>query len=120
LRCNFNRVILKEYVFDAASTSRIGADNLENLRKGAASLPSVSKSSTGTSGGINIEVINNGTPQTYTAQQIDENTVRLIANDVATEVVKRDAPGVIGKDMDDPNSKTSSGLKRNINAPRKR
>lgn len=110
----------KEYVFDAASTSRIGADNLENLRKGAASLPSVSKSSTGTSGGINIEVINNGTPQTYTAQQIDENTVRLIANDVATEVVKRDAPGVIGKDMDDPNSKTSSGLKRNINAPRKR
>lgn len=110
----------KEYVFDAASTSRIGADNLENLRKGAASLPSVSKPSTGTSGGINIEVINNGTPQTYTAQQIDENTVRLIANDVATEVVKRDAPGVIGKDMDDPNSKTSSGLKRNINAPRKR
>lgn len=110
----------KEYVFDAASTSRIGADNLENLRKGAASLPSVSKSSTGTSGGINIEIINNGTPQTYTAQQIDENTVRLIANDVATEVVKRDAPGVIGKDMDDPNSKTSSGLKRNINAPRKR
>lgn len=110
----------KEYVFDAAATSRIGADNLENLRKGTTSLSSVSGSSGGSSGGINIEIINNGTPQTYSAQQIDENTVRLIANDVATEVVKRDAPGVIGKDMDDPNSKTSSGLKRNINAPRKR
>lgn len=110
----------KEYVFDAAATSRIGADNLENLRKGTTSLSSVSSSSGGSSGGINIEIINNGTPQTYSAQQIDENTVRLIANDVATEVVRRDAPGVVGKDMDDPNSKTSQGLKRNINAPRKR
>lgn len=110
----------KEYVFDAASTSRIGVDNLESLRNGSSSMSSVSRSSGGNSSGINIEVINNGTPQTYTAQQIDENTVRLIANDVATEVVRRDAPGVVGKDMDDPNSKTSQGLKRNINAPRKR
>lgn len=115
----------QEYVFDAASTKAIGVDNLEALRSGAKSLNSGSSSSSGGKGagmmgGVNIEVQNNGTPQAYQAEQLDENTIRLIARDEASQEVKNNAGKAVAGDLRNPNSKVSKGVTTNTTATRRR
>lgn len=115
----------REYVMDAASTKAIGVDNLDALRSGAKSLTS-NKGSASKSGGlggmgnVNIEVQNNGTPQTYQAQTIDENTIRLIARDEASQEVKNNAGKAAASDLRNPNSKLSKGVTTNTTATRRR
>lgn len=115
----------REYVMDAASTKAIGVDNLDALRSGAKSLTS-NKGSASKSGGlggmgnVNIEVQNNGTPQTYQAQTIDENTIRLIARDEASQEVKNNAGKAAANDLRNPNSKLSKGVTTNTTATRRR
>lgn len=116
----------QEYVFDAASTKALGVDNLEALRNGAKSLNSNNgRASSGSSmfagmGGVNIEVQNNGTPQQYQAEQIDENTIRLIARDEASQEVKKNAGRAVAGDLRNPNSAISKGVTTNTTATRRR
>ncbi|QZA70461.1 tape measure protein [Erwinia phage AH03] len=113
----------QEYVFDAASTKAIGVDNLEALRSGAKSLNSSSKSAGKAVGGIGdvkIDVQNTGTPQTYQAQQVDENTIRLWARDEAQQEVKTNAGNVAARDMRNPNSKLSKAQSQSTTATRRR
>lgn len=107
----------QEYVFDAAATKRIGVNNLEAMRRGSQSVSSNSSSvGSGSSSGINIEFVNNGTPQNYQVEQLDENRVRIIAEDV----VKSKAGEVVGNDLNNPNSKASKGITNNYDTNRKR
>lgn len=107
----------QEYVFDAAATKRIGVNNLEAMRRGGQSVSSNSSSvGSGNSSGINIEFVNNGTPQNYQVEQLDEGRVRIIAEDV----VKAKAGETVANDFNNPNSKASKGITNNFDANRKR
>lgn len=107
----------QEYVFDAAATKRIGVNNLEAMRRGGQSVSSNSSSvGSGSSSGINIEFVNNGTPQNYQVEQLDEGRVRIIAEDV----VKSKAGEAVANDLNNPNSKASKGITNNYDANRKR
>lgn len=92
-----------EYVFDAQSTRNHGVENLEALRNGTAEIVRRDKAS-GT--GITVNIENNGTNKTFEVQQIDEQTIRIICNDVINErkenIVKsfmksQDGQEIIGK-----------------------
>ena len=71
-------------------------------------------STSGNSVSINIE--NYGSSKDFEVQQLSENDVRIIARDV----VREDAPAVIGADLGNPNSRTSNALARNTNSERRR
>lgn len=107
----------QEYVFDAAATKRIGVNNLEAMRSGSRAPSSSSNGSIGGMGGnINIEFVNNGTPQNYQVEQLDENHMRVIAEDA----VSRKAGEAVARDFNNPNSKASKGITNNFDANRKR
>lgn len=77
-----------------------GVDTVESMRKN------------GGSGRISVNIQNLGTPQTYDVQQLDENTVRIIAKDAAQQEV-------VGQ-LGNPNSPISTTLKRNMNVGNRR
>jgi tape measure domain-containing protein len=75
-----------------------GVNNVELMRKGASS----------NSSGVSVNIENYGTSKDFEVQQIDEDTVRIIARDTITA------------ELNNPNSDTSKSLKRNFNTTNKR
>lgn len=115
----------QEYVIPAAATSRIGVGNLDRMVNGgdvASVNRSVPTSSTTTrsSGMPNITVNNNGTPQEYSVESWSEESIRLVAQDVAQKTVAQDAGKVVARDMRNPNSKASKSFASNTLTKRRR
>lgn len=91
----------KEYVLNAEATKRVGVGTLNAINNGAS-----------VGGGITVNIVNNGTPQAYDVQQIDENTVKIIATDIVNKEVTRQ--------LSAPNSPISKGIKQNFNTSNRR
>ena len=111
----------REFVFDAASTQRIGVDNLEAIRNGASYVSSNSANAgSSTNGAINVNIENYGVSKDFEVQQLSENEVRIIARDEAKSVVQKDAPGVVAAQIRNPNSSVSKSLGQNTQTQRRR
>jgi hypothetical protein len=104
----------QEFVINADATRR-NRSLLEAINSGKR-VVMAQPAPTQSAGGINVSVENNGTPQQYTVEQLSPSEVRLIAEDV----VARKAPGVIARDLGNPNSSTSKSLRNNTLTPRRR
>lgn len=112
----------REFVFDAASTQRIGVANLEAIRNGASYVSSnsstVGSSSSGAAVAVTIE--NYGTSKDFEVQQISESEVRVIARDEARSIVQKETPGVVAAQIRNPNSSVSKSLGQNTQTQRRR
>lgn len=115
----------QEYVIPAAATSRIGVNNLDRMVSGGdvasvnRSVPT-SKTTTRSAGMPNITVNNNGTPQDYSVESWSEESIRLVAQDVAQKTVAQDAGKVVARDLRNPNSKASKSFANNTLTKRRR
>jgi hypothetical protein len=67
---------------------------------------------------LNVTIANYGTNKNFQVEQIDENTVRIIARDEAMGTLQRMGPEVIANDMTYANSKTSKAIARHTTARR--
>lgn len=112
----------QEYVFDAASTQRIGVANLEAIRNGASYVASNSSSAgSGSSGAaVSVNIENYGTSKDFEVQQISETDIRIIARDEARNMVQKEAPGVVAAQIRNPNSTVSKSLGQNTQTQRRR
>lgn len=91
----------QEYVLNAAATKRVGTGTLDAINSG------------GSLGGeISVNIQNFGTSKEFDVQQIDENTVRIIARDETEKTVARQ--------LASPNSQISKGIKNNFNTSNRR
>lgn len=91
----------QEYVLNAAATKRVGTGTLDAINSG------------GSLGGeISVNIQNYGTSKQFDVQQIDANTVRIIARD--------EARTAITSDLQNPNSAVSKGIKNNFNTSNRR
>lgn len=99
-----------EFVMDAAKT-RVYRPVLEAMHNG-----SFDPSGMGGGRQLKVNVINQAPGVTHDVQQIDENTVRIIARQEAARV----APGSVASAMRDPNSEVSKSLNQSVAAPRRR
>lgn len=107
----------REFVFDAAATSRIGVNNLESMRRGK--MPASAQGVSG-SGDVNISIENYGTSKEFDVQKMDEGRIRIIARDEAQGVVRKETPGLVSNQVRDPNSSISKSLNQNLQAQRRR
>lgn len=112
----------QEYVFDSASTQRIGVANLEAIRNGASYVASNSSSAgSGSSGAaVSVNIENYGTSKDFEVQQISESDIRIIARDEARSMVQKEAPGVVAAQIRNPNSTVSKSLGQNTQTQRRR
>lgn len=112
----------REFVFDAASTDRIGVGNLEAIRNGASYVSSNSSTagSSSSAAAIAVNIENYGTSKDFEVQQINESEVRIIARDEARNVVQKEAPGVVAAQIRNPNSSVSKSLGQNTQTQRRR
>src|SRR5574344_253137 len=92
----------QEYVLNAEATKRVGRGTLDALHNGA----------TLGGGGVNVTIQNYGTSKAFEVQQLDANTVRIIARD--------EARNTVATDLQNPNSQISKAASQNLNAPRRR
>ena len=91
----------QEYVLNAVATKRVGTGTLDAINSG------------GSLGGeISVNIQNYGTSKQFDVQQIDANTVRIIARD--------EARTAITSDLQNPNSAVSKGIKNNFNTSNRR
>lgn len=107
----------QEFVVNASATSKNRAV-LESMNRGEAVRSNAAYGNGNSSklAGLQIEVHNTGTPQDYTAVQMTESRVRLIAQDT----VRSHAPRAVAQDMRNPNGATSKGLRNNTLTARRR
>jgi hypothetical protein len=70
-------------------------------------------------GQLNVTVENYGSSN-ISVQKISETDVRIIAREVATQTVQREAPRVIASDISNPNGRVSKTLANNTNTQRRR
>lgn len=112
----------REFVFDAASTDRIGVGNLEAIRNGASYVSSNTSTAGSSSSGaaVAVTIENYGTSKDFEVQQISESEVRVIARDEARAVVQKEAPGVVASQIRNPNSSVSKSLGQNTQTQRRR
>ena len=94
----------EEFVTNAVSTRRF-RPQLEAMNQGKNPF-----------GGVKIQVINNAPGVRHEVQQIGEGEIRVIAR----EEVARGAGPAVARDMDNPNSPVSKGLRKNVQADRRR
>lgn len=92
----------QEYVLNAEATKRVGRGTLDALNNGG----------TLGGGGVNVTIQNYGTSKAFEVQQLDANTVRIIARD--------EARNAVAADLQNPNSQISKAASQNLNAPRRR
>ena len=92
----------QEYVLNAEATKRVGRGTLDALNNGG----------TLGGGGVNVTIQNYGTSKAFEVQQLDANTVRIIARD--------EARNTVASDFQNPNSQISKAASQNLNAPRRR
>lgn len=70
----------------------------------------------GSASGINVNIENYGSSKQFDVQQIDAQTVRIIARDE----VARGAGRAVAADLSNPNSDVSKGMQRNLQVERRR
>jgi hypothetical protein len=110
-----------EFVVNARAT----AQNLGLLKaiNGSNSVSQSSYSAPGSVGssGTNlmVQVVHDGSTN-IDVQQIDQDTIRIIAQREAKLAVRSDAAGVVASDLSNPNSRTSKAVQQHLVAPRKR
>lgn len=92
----------QEYVLNAEATKRVGKGALDAINSGG----------TLGGGGVNVTIQNYGTSKAFEVQQLDANTVRIIARD--------EARNTVASDFQNPNSQISKAASQNLNAPRRR
>lgn len=92
----------QEYVLNAEATKRVGRGTLDALNNGG----------TLGGGGVNVTIQNYGTSKAFEVQQLDANTVRIIARD--------EARNAVASDLQNPNSQISKAASQNLSAPRRR
>lgn len=92
----------QEYVLNAEATKRVGRGTLDALNNGG----------TLGGGGVNVTIQNYGSSKAFEVQQLDANTVRIIARD--------EARNTVATDLQNPNSQISKAASQNLNAPRRR
>lgn len=112
----------REFVFDAASTDRIGVGNLEAIRNGASYVSSNTSTAGSSSAGaaVAVTIENYGTSKDFEVQQLSETDIRIIARDEAKGVVQKEAPGVVAAQIRNPNSSVSKSLGQNTQTQRRR
>ncbi|EXB27575.1 tape measure domain protein [Acinetobacter baumannii 1437282] len=67
-----------------------------------------------------IEVVNQVKGATVEAEQLDENTVRLIVKDELDKKLPREVPRIVGEQLDNPSSTISRAISTNTTARRNR
>lgn len=110
----------QEYVFDAQTTSNLGTDNLDALRRGQMSLTPTNSTSQEGQTVLNVTIENNGSYKDYEVQQLSETDVRIIARDEAQNVVTKQAGSVVARELSNANSAPSKALSRNTTTERSR
>jgi tape measure domain-containing protein len=105
----------QEFVVNADATAR-NRELLESMNRGQRVVTAPNAVRDATRQGLRITVQNNGTPQTYNAQHISRDEIRLIAEDA----VQRKAGSAVAANLNNPNSTFSKSLKNNTLTPRRR
>ena len=67
-----------------------------------------------------IEVVNQVKGATVEAEQLDENTIRLIVKDELDKKLPREVPRIVGEQLDNPSSTISRAISTNTTARRNR
>lgn len=106
----------QEFVVNAGGTAR-NREALEAMNRGARFTRSKSASKRE---GVAVYIENYGTSKEYEVQQLDENSIRLIARDEAKTAVVKHAPRVVSQQIADPNSSISKSMANNTKTQRKR
>jgi hypothetical protein len=108
-----------EFVVNAKSTSE-NLGLLKAINSNSNSRPYSAPGSVGSSGtNLLVQVIHDGSTN-VSVNQLDEGTVRIIAQREARKEVQANAAGVVASDLGNPNSRTSKAVQQHLNAPRKR
>jgi len=94
----------QEFVVNAAATAR-NRSTLEAINAG--------KSVGNTSSGMSVKIENYGTSKGFETQQIDENTIRIIARDEASSTVSKSVPTMMASQFANPNSVANKSLRKN-------
>lgn len=92
----------REFVMTAEATKRVGVDTLNAVNNGGSL----------NSGNIVVQIQNIGASKEFEVEQLDANTVRIIARDEAEKTVIQS--------LRDPNSPVSKSIAQNTNAGRRR
>lgn len=100
----------QEFVMNRAATAK-NRQTLEAMNRGQV---------IGGTGGVTVEIQNYGTSKNFVVDQMSPSQVRIIARDEAESVVAAKAPSIVAADMDNPNSRTSKALSRNLRTSRNR
>ena len=96
----------QEYVLNANATRRVGRSNLDRINAGA-----------GFGSQMNVTVVNRDIPGVeFQVNQLSSMDVEIIAQ----KVVRRDAPGVIATDLNNPTGRVSRSLSSNTDSRRRR
>lgn len=100
----------QEFVMNRSATAK-NRQTLEAMNRGQ---------TIGGTGGVTVEIQNYGTSKNFVVDQMSPSQVRIIARDEAESVVAAKAPSIVAADMDNPNSRTSKALSRNLKTSRNR
>lgn len=115
----------QEYVMDAATTSKYGVGAFDALRDGSATIASTGEGAyagMGTAvatGDVNVTIENYGTSKDFDVERVSRDEVRVIARDVAEEVVDERAPKTVASDIRNPNGTVSKALNQNTRVQRR-
>lgn len=111
----------REFVMDADTTKRIGVQNLEALRNGNVSLSNgASVRGNSNSQQIVVNIENHAAGVTHDVSRDNEGRIRIIAREVAKEVVSQEAGNVVAAEIANPNSSVSRSMERNYSSGRSR
>jgi phage-related minor tail protein len=111
----------REYVMDAASTARIGVENLNAMRSGKMGSFEASPAANNSNyRPINFSIYDYSTGAKTWEHQITADEVRFIARDEAGQIVQKQTPKIFEAAMSEPNSKISKAISKNTQAPRRR
>lgn len=100
----------QEFVMNRSATAK-NRQTLEAMNRGQ---------TIGGGGGVTVEIQNYGTSKNFVVDQMSPSQVRIIARDEAESVVAAKAPAIIAADMDNPNSRVSKSMARNLRTSRNR
>lgn len=100
----------QEFVVNRAATAK-NRETLEAMNRGQ---------TIGGTGAVSVEIHNYGTSKNFVVDQMSPSQIRIIARDEAESVVAAKAPSIIAADMNDPNSRTSKAMARNLKTSRNR
>lgn len=111
----------KEYVFDAAATSRIGVSNLDALRAGRVPTSSALGSGTLTASNTTVNVfVENHSSAKVSVEKLSSGDIRVIAREEAEKMVSQKTPGVMAAQIANPNSKVSKAMGQSLRVERRR